>query len=47
MNGKQFSIELPLDDGGQSGRYQVSIWGKYPGAGDELVMISLRTLVVR
>jgi uncharacterized protein YkwD len=47
VNGKQFSIEVPLDDGGQAGRYQVSIWGKYPGAGDELVMISLRTLVVR
>jgi uncharacterized protein YkwD len=47
LHGKQFSIEVPLDDGGQSGRYQVSIWGKYPDAGDELVMISLRTLVVR
>jgi uncharacterized protein YkwD len=47
VNGKQFSIEVPLDDGGQAGRYQVSVWGKYPNAGDELVMISLRTLVVR
>jgi uncharacterized protein YkwD len=47
VNGKEFSIEVPLDNGGQAGRYQVSIWGKYPGAGDELVMISLRTLVVR
>jgi uncharacterized protein YkwD len=46
VDGKRFSIEVPLDDGGRPGRYQVSIWGKYPGSEKELVMISLRTLRV-
>ena len=46
LKGRRFSIELALDRGGP-GRYEVSIWGKYPGAGDELVMISLRTIHVR
>jgi uncharacterized protein YkwD len=46
VNGKQFFIEVPLDHGGRPGRYQVSIWGKYPDKGEELVPISLRTLIV-
>jgi len=46
VSGRQFSIEVPLDDGGRPGRYQVSIWGKYPDKGEELVPISLRTLIV-
>lgn len=47
LDGKSFSIELPLSDRGRPGRYQVSIWGRYPGAGNQLVMISLRTIEVR
>jgi uncharacterized protein YkwD len=47
VNGKQFSIEVPLDDSGRPGRYQVSIWGKYSDKGQELVPISLRTLIVQ
>jgi uncharacterized protein YkwD len=47
LDGKSFSIELPLSDRGRPGRYQVSIWGGYPGAGNQLVMISLRTIDVR
>ena len=46
LEGRHFSIELGLENRGP-GRYEVSIWGKYPGAGDELVMISLRTIRVR
>jgi uncharacterized protein YkwD len=42
--GGRFSIDLPLSHGGP-GRYEVSVWGRYPGA-DALVMVSLRTVVV-
>lgn len=45
LEGKRFSIEVPLDKG--RGRYGVSVWGKYPGAGNQLVMVSLRTVDVR
>jgi uncharacterized protein YkwD len=44
LQGRHFSIELAVRG---PGRCEVSIWGKYPGAGDELVMISLRTIRVR
>jgi uncharacterized protein YkwD len=48
VNGRRFSIEVPLDVGGQSGRYEISVWGRYPGgAKNELVMVSLRTMLVR
>lgn len=47
LDGKRFSIELSLSDHGRPGRYQVSIWGRYPGAGNQLVMVSLRTIEVR
>lgn len=47
VDGRRFSIEVPLDDGAKPGRYLVSVWGAYPGAGDELVMISLRSILVR
>lgn len=45
LEGKHFTIEVPLNAG--RGRYGVSVWGKYPGAGNQLVMVSLRTVDVR
>jgi uncharacterized protein YkwD len=45
LDGKHFSIDVPLNAG--RGRYGVSIWGKYPGAGDQLSMVSLRIVDVR
>lgn len=47
LDGKRFSIDLTLSDHGRAGRYQVSIWGRYPGAGNQLVMVSLRTIEVK
>jgi hypothetical protein len=47
LDGRRFSIDVALDDAARPGRYQVSIWGKYPGAGKELVMVSLRTIDVK
>jgi uncharacterized protein YkwD len=46
VNGSKFTITVPLEDHGRPGRYEVSVWGKYPGAGDALVMVSLRTITV-
>ena len=46
VNGKHFRIELPLGKRGQAGRYEVSIWGKFPGAGQKLEMVSLRVVDV-
>ncbi len=44
VRGKHFSIDVPLGNAGESGRYEVSIWGRFPGAGPQLDMISLRVL---
>jgi hypothetical protein len=44
VDGNRFSIELRLDDKGRPGRYEVSVWGKYPGS-EDLVMVSLRTII--
>jgi uncharacterized protein YkwD len=46
VSGKHFRIDVPLGKAGQSGRYEVSIWGKFPGAGEQLDMISLRVVSV-
>lgn len=46
VNGKHFRIEVPLGKRGQPGRYEVSIWGKFPGAGQQLEMVSLRVIDV-
>jgi uncharacterized protein YkwD len=46
LNGSKFSISIPLSDHNREGRYEVSVWGKYPGGGDSLVMVSLRTISV-
>ncbi|MET0795470.1 MAG: CAP domain-containing protein [Polyangiaceae bacterium] len=44
LNGKHFRIDVPL---GKPGRYEVSVWGKFPGAGERLDMISLRVVSVK
>lgn len=43
----RFSIELELDKKLGKGRYAISIWGRFPGKGNELSMVSLRTVMVR
>jgi len=45
VDGKHFALDLPVSDGGKSGMYAVSIWGRVPGS-SEFVMVSLRTLRV-
>ena len=47
VKGRHFSIDVPLGKAGQSGRYEVSIWGKFPGAGEQLDMVSLRVVSAR
>jgi uncharacterized protein YkwD len=47
VSGKHFRIDVPLGKGGQAGRYEVSIWGKFPGAGDQLDMVSLRVVTAK
>jgi uncharacterized protein YkwD len=47
VNGKHFQIDVPLGKAGQPGRYEVSVWGKFPGAGERLEMISLRVVSAR
>jgi hypothetical protein len=44
LHGKHFQIDIPLGAGGRSGRYELSIWGKFPGSGEQLDMISLRVI---
>ncbi len=46
LQGSHFSIELGLDDHGRPGRYEVSVWGRYPGS-EALEIVSLRTILVR
>jgi len=46
VDGKHFRIDVPLGKRGEPGRYQVSIWGKFPGAGKQLDMLSLRVIDV-
>ncbi len=45
FDGTRFGIELPLTAPGGAGRYEVSVWGKYPGS-EDLVIVSLRTITV-
>ena len=47
VSGKHFRIDVPLGKAGHPGRYEVSIWGKFPGAGEQLDMISLRVVSAR
>jgi uncharacterized protein YkwD len=46
VNGNRFSIDVGLSDKGKKGRYEVSVYGNYPGSGNELVMVSLRVVDV-
>jgi uncharacterized protein YkwD len=45
VTGKSFTIDIPLNDRGLNGMYEVSVWAKVPGS-KELEMISLRTIRV-
>jgi uncharacterized protein YkwD len=45
VNGGKFSVDIPLNDHGQPGMYEVSIWGKTPASPD-YAMIGLRTIHV-
>ena len=47
VNGKHFRIDVPLGKSGQAGRYEVSVWAKFPGAGEQLDMVSLRVVSVQ
>jgi uncharacterized protein YkwD len=47
VSGKHFRIDVPLGKGGQAGRYEVSVWGKFPGAGEQLDMVSLRVITAQ
>jgi uncharacterized protein YkwD len=44
--GVEFTVDVPVDDRGRPGMYEVSVWAKVPSA-PELVMVSLRTILVR
>jgi uncharacterized protein YkwD len=46
VDGKSFSIEVPLDDDKRSGIYEVSVWASVPETKD-LIMVSLRTIAVK
>ncbi len=46
VKGQSFKVEVPLDDHHRSGRYEVSVWGRYPGD-NALVIVSLRTVDVK
>jgi uncharacterized protein YkwD len=47
VDGNRFSIEVPLSEGGQPGRYEVSVWARLPDTGDSMVAISLRTVLLK
>jgi hypothetical protein len=46
VDGNRFSVDVPLDDRGRPGVYEVSVWGLVPESSD-LVTLSLRTVVVK
>jgi uncharacterized protein YkwD len=45
IDGARFSVEVPLDDRGQAGLYEVSVWAKLAGQ-EANTMVSLRTVTV-
>lgn len=47
VNGNKFSLDLPLTKLQGPGIYHVQIFAKFPGSGNELVPISLRTVVIQ
>jgi len=44
VSGRHFKIDVPLGKAGKPGRYEVSVWGRFPGAGQQLDMVSLRVV---
>jgi hypothetical protein len=46
VRGDQFSVNLPVSDGGRPGMYELSVWANVPGTKD-LTMVSVRTIQVR
>jgi hypothetical protein len=46
VDGNRFAVDVPLDDRGRPGVYEVSVWGLVPESTD-LVTLSLRTVVVK
>jgi len=46
VEGNRFSVDVPLDDRGRPGVYEVSVWGRVPESND-LVTLSLRTVAVK
>lgn len=44
VDGSRFEISVPLDKG--PGRYEVSVWAKFPDSGDSLATVSIRTILV-
>jgi hypothetical protein len=46
VEGNRFSIDVPLNDRGRAGVYEVSVWANVPETKD-LVMVSLRTVNVK
>jgi uncharacterized protein YkwD len=47
LDGNRFSVDVQLSDQNRPGRYEVSIWATFPGAGDKLDMISQRVIDVK
>jgi hypothetical protein len=45
VDGDRFSVDLPLTEHGQPGRYEVSVWATFPGS-STLSMVSLRVVDV-
>jgi uncharacterized protein YkwD len=45
VTGSKFAIDVPLDDHGKPGLYELSIWGKLPDSND-FQIVSLRTILV-
>ncbi len=45
LDGKRFTIDVPLTEHGQPGRYEVSVWATFPGS-TALGMVSLRVVDV-
>jgi hypothetical protein len=45
VKGNEFTIDVRLGEKGP-GRYGVSVWGRYPGDGKEMTMLSLRVVTV-
>lgn len=43
VDGNRFELDVPL---GKAGLYEISVWGKFPGSGNDLRMVSLRTVAV-